>query len=289
MKKLAHFTSIGCLLIVMSTSLSGAAIEKDYSLKLTRPGDPVKLEAEIRFGSITIQGYKGDTVEIKASFREIEDPELKKIMPKRNYWRDDNDKKAKPRNSDGLKRIVNNAIHLDITEDDNEVEIESEVGNRLIDLLIQVPVKTDVEAEIYAGGDIRVEGITGTLELGNHRGGIQATNINGPIVAETYQSDIVVSFQSYNTEHPSSMTTHHGNIDITIPEKSIKANLMVQSYRGEILSGLSTNFQAAEDVVRKDDNRTEITIGGAMQATLNGGGQILNAQTYAGNIYVRKR
>ena len=71
-------------------------------------------------------------------------------MPKRNYWRGDEDKKAKPRNSDGLKRIVNNAIHLDITEDDNEVEIESEVGNRLIDLVIKVPVKTDVEAEVYA-------------------------------------------------------------------------------------------------------------------------------------------
>ena len=289
MKTLAQLTTIGCLLTLLSSPLYGAAIEKDYSLKLTRPGEPVKLEAEIRFGSITIQGYKGETVEIKATFREIEDPELKKIMPKRNYWRDDDDKKAKPRNSDGLKRIVNNAIHLDITEDDNEVEIESEVGNRLIDLVIKVPVKTDVEAEVYAGGDIRVEGITGQVEVGNHRGGINALNINGPIVAETYQKDIVVSFQSYNTEHPSSLTTHHGNIDITIPEKTIKADLMVQSYRGEILSGLNTNFQAAEDVVRKDDNRTEITIGGAMQAKLNGGGQIMNAQTYSGNIYVRRR
>ena len=172
MKKLAQLIPLFVLTTLLTIPAFAETIKKSYTLDLTDPKKPVSLDVELRFGDITIIGYKGDKVEISATFSDLDESELKKQKPYRNTWLEK--EKSKPRSSDGLKRITNSSIQLDIREDDNEVEITSEIQNRLITLEIRVPTRTDVEADIYAGGDVKVQNITGALELENHRGGITA-------------------------------------------------------------------------------------------------------------------
>lgn len=294
MKSLAQITRLMLPLVLITLPVIPAPTAKDYSLKLSRPGQAVQLEVEVRFGSIVIEGFNGDTVEVQAVFKDLKEgkfskPEDMELIEQKSYQRSwDNENKSKPRPSDGLKRVPNSSFHLDIREENNEVDISSDTQNRLIELRIKVPKKSSVEASIYAGGDISVSNLTGALELSNHRGGVTAIDIDGPIVAETWRSDIVIDYAAFDSEFPSSFTTHHGNIDITVPEKSAKANLSVQSYRGEILSGLKAEFIPSDEVRKNDKGHQEITLGGAMMAKLNGGGQSIIAQTYSGNIYVRR-
>lgn len=299
MINLAHNYRLMLATALMSASMmtTAAPVQKDYSLKLTKPGEAVQLDVEVRFGSIVVEGYDGDTVEIQAIFKEFDektlnDPEYKEMMGRSaKRYRNNSDKRnsPEPRSSKGLKRVVNSSVHLNIEESDNEVEIESELDNRLIDLRIRVPKASSVDAELFAGGDITVKSLSGSLELGNHRGGVNAYQVDGPIVAETWRSDIVIEYGSFDKSNPSSFASHLGNIDITVPEKSVKASIMAQSYRGEILSGLNTEFVPSDEVHKSDDGHQEITLGGAMVAKINGGGQTISAQTYSGNIYIRQK
>ena len=159
----------------------------------------------------------------------------------------------------------------------------------MVELTVRVPVRSDISVDVYAGGAINISNITGALELSTHRAAINAIDIDGPIVAESWGQDIVVIFSKYDNEYPSSMTSHQGNIDITIPEKSTKATLYAQSYQGEILSGLDAEFIPSDEIKKTTGKGQRVSVGGGMMAKLNGGEQKMSAQTFSGNIYIRKK
>ena len=259
------------------------AMEKSYSLPLSKPGEPVSIEVEIYRGSVTIIGYKGDSIEISAKTSTVanKDADLERV----NH---NNNQKKSMRSSKGLKSVKTQMMRLEIEEKNNEVEISSEVVNQHVDLVIKVPQRSSVEVELYKGGDIKVDGVNGGLELEAYQGMILAENISGPIVAETARTDIVVSFSGFSKSGPSSLTSHKGNVDVTLA-KNIAANVNVQSYQGEIFSGLDKDFVVVDEIKKKGKGKKQkIVLGGTMQAKVNGGGQELSLISYSGNLYIRK-
>ena len=135
--------------------------------------------------------------------------------------------------------------------------------------------------------DINIDGISGSLELEAYGGMIEAKNISGPIVAETGRTDIVVSFSNFDKTSPSSLTSHMGNVDITLAKK-VAANVNVQTYQGEIFSGLDKDFVVIDEIKKnKKGKKQKIVLGGIMQAKVNGGGQALSLTSYSGNLYIR--
>jgi len=257
------------------------AADKSYNLPLSKPGEPVSIEVEVYRGSITLVGYKGDTIEINAKTSTFtgKDKDLKKVKAKINN---------SPRSSKGLKSVKSPSMRLEIEERNNEVEISSEVSNQHVDLVIKVPQRSSVDIELYKGGDINIDGVNGGLELEAYEGMIIAKNISGPIVAETARTDIVVNFSAFDKTSPSSLTSHMGNVDITLA-KNVAANVNVQTYRGEVFSGLDKDFVVIDEIKKsKNGKKQEIVLGGVMQAKVNGGGQALSLTSYSGNLYVRK-
>jgi len=257
------------------------AADKSYNLPLSKPGEPVSIEVEVYRGSITLVGYKGDTIEITAKTSTFtgKDKDLKKVKAKINN---------SPRSSKGLKSVKSPSMRLEIEERNNEVEISSEVSNQHVDLVIKVPQRSSVDIELYKGGDINIDGVNGALELEAYEGMIIAKNISGPIVAETARTDIVVNFSAFDKTSPSSLTSHMGNVDITLA-KNVAANVNVQTYRGEVFSGLDKDFVVIDEIKKsKNGKKQEIVLGGVMQAKVNGGGQALSLTSYSGNLYVRK-
>jgi len=257
------------------------AADKSYNLPLSKPGEPVSIEVEVYRGSITLVGYKGDTIEITAKTSTFtgKDKDLKKVKAKINN---------SPRSTKGLKSVKSPSMRLEIEEKNNEVEISSEVSNQHVDLVIKVPQRSSVDIELYKGGDINIDGVNGGLELEAYEGMIIAKNISGPIVAETARTDIVVNFSAFDKTSPSSLTSHMGNVDITLA-KNVAANVNVQTYRGEVFSGLDKDFVVIDEIKKsKNGKKQEIVLGGVMQAKVNGGGQALSLTSYSGNLYVRK-
>jgi hypothetical protein len=263
------------------------AIDKSYSLSLSNPGEPVSVEIEVHTGAIYIEGYDGDTIEVSAKMEALETSEGEKAA--RDTKGHTSDRKKTLRSTEGLKSVKNNMMQLEIEEDDNEVEISSEYSTQRVILHIKVPTRASLDIELYQGGDVEINNIAGAIEAEAFKGSIIANGVSGPIVAETHNTDIVVSFDKLNQKNPTSLTSHSGNIDISV-SKNTAAKINVQSYKGEILSGLANDFIASEDVKRKSKGgKQKITIGGMMSAEVNGGGQDITLTTYNGNVYVRSK
>jgi hypothetical protein len=263
--------------------------EKNYSLALSKPGEPVSLEIEVHTGAIYIEGYDGETVEVSAKVEDITDHHNSKMEKKISGKLDQHyaKNKSKARSSEGLKSVKNNMMQLEIEEEDNEIEISSEYSTKNVILHIKVPMRTSLDIELYQGGDVEISNIAGAIEAEAFKGSIIANGVSGPMVAETHNTDIVVSFDKLNQQNPTSLTSHSGNIDISV-SKNTAAKINVQSYKGEILSGLATEFNATEDVQRNNNGgKQKIVIGGMMSAEVNGGGQDITLVTYNGNVYVR--
>lgn len=302
--------NLALLGLTLSTLTQSAyAIEKTYSLPLSNPGEPVSLEIEVHTGAIYIEGFDGESIEVSATMEEIETNELNKIeriikdvSTELNDGRGNNIEKIgeiisghknkhkrTQRSTEGLKSVKNNSMQLEIEEEDNEIEISSEYSTQNVILHIKVPKRTRLDIELYKGGDVEINNISGAIEAEAFKGSIIASGVSGPMVAETHNTDIVVSFDKLNQKNPTSLTSHSGNIDITI-SKNTAAKVNVQSYKGEILSGLATEFVVSEDVQRKNKGgKQKIVIGGMMSAEVNGGGQDITLATYNGNVYVRSK
>jgi len=283
MKKLSTTLSLVLVAMLSSSFQIVNAAEKNYSLALSKPGEPVSIEIEVYRGSVTLLGYKGDTIEItaKTSVFSGKNDVLKKVKAPKNSTND------QARSNKGLKSVKSQSMRLEIEEDNNDVEISSELSNQHVDLVIKVPQRSSIEVELHKGGDINIDGISGSLELEAYGGMIEAKNISGPIVAETGRTDIVVNFSGFDKSSPSSLTSHMGNVDITLAKK-VAANVNVQTYQGEIFSGLDKDFVVIDEIKKnKKGKKQKIVLGGIMQAKVNGGGQALSLTSYSGNLYIR--
>lgn len=282
---------VGTLLLSLLSPLAIAdSANKSYSIELSKPNEPMVLAVEMFNGSITVEGYNGKTVEISAAFSDLSGDELSQVQKEqgRRHHGNESDTRRK-RSIKGLKPIKNSMMQLEIEESDNEVEISSDQSTKRIDLIVKVPKSAMVGVELYRGGNITINNITGPLELESWKGNIIANNIQGPIVAETHQTDIVATFAQLNPKHPSSLVTHSGHIDISLASK-IAARINVQSYQGEIYSGLTEAFKSTVEVKQnKKGKRQQIRVGGQMSADVNGGGQSISLTTYSGDIYIRKQ
>jgi len=283
MKKSSLSLSLTLIALLAGGIQTANATEKSFSLPLSKPGEPVSIDIEVYRGSITLVGYKGDTIEIsaKTSVFSGKDKDLKKVKRKMN-------KNSLSRSTEGLKSVKAPSMRLEIEEQNNQIDISSEVSNQHVDLVIKVPQRSSIEVELYKGGDINVDGVSGGLELEAYQGMIIANNISGPIVAETARTDIVVSFSDFTKKSPSSLTSHMGNVDITLAKK-VAANVNVQTYQGEVFSGLDKEFVGIDEIKKnKKGQKQKIVLGGIMQAKVNGGGQALSLTSYSGNLYIRK-
>ena len=272
--------------ILLATIIPNAlATEKNYSLVLTNPDKPASIEVEVRKGSVTVIGYEGETVEIKAIISEPPPPpdSLNQKHTKRK------DKvKSTARSSAGLKTISGHVIRLEIEEYNNVVKVSSKVPTQYVDLIIKIPQYSKLTVSLFTGGDITVDSVLGIINLDAFEGAIYAENISGPIIAKTRTTDIVVHFSDFNKDSPSQLISHRGNVDVTLTD-NISAYVIVKNYKGQVFSGLDQDFISLEQIHETDeDNKQKITIGGTMRAVLNDGGQVLSLKSYSGNLYVRK-
>ncbi len=280
-------TSVLAVLLLPALMQNAYALERIYSLPLSNPEQPASLSAEIHTGAIWIEGYDGTEVKVTAKVEEFNDADHHK--PHRQNGNYQRVNKSKPRSSEGLKSVKNNMLQLSIEEEDNEIDISSEYSTQKVVLRIQVPKNTSLDIELYQGGDIEINNIAGAIEVSAFKGSIIANGVSGPMVAETHSTDIVVAFDKLAQENPTSLTTHSGNIDISVG-KETAAKINVQNYKGEILSGLATEFVTTEDATRENKGgKQKIVIGGMMSASINGGGQDITLATYSGNVYVRSK
>jgi DUF4097 and DUF4098 domain-containing protein YvlB len=88
-----------------------------------------------------------------------------------------------------------------------------------------------------------------------------------------------------------SFSTWSGDIDITFPT-NVKANLKMNSDRGDIYSDFSIDIKPAvkkvEEDKREQGGKYRISFDKSIYGTIGGGGPEIKFKTYTGDIFIRK-
>ena len=190
------------LLGVVAVALGGLATAQESQpqqivVPLTRPDKPGRLILERHQGSISVKGYEGTVVLIKA------------------FLRRSTGTAPSDRDAEGLKPVSSAAIQLDAHEVDNVVTVDAHSRNKSIDLDISVPARFALKLGVLDDGDVIVDGLTGDVEVNNPYGRVRLDRLTGSANVNTVDGDISVRFLGVDTGVPLAFTSVHGKIDVS--------------------------------------------------------------------------
>ncbi|MEQ6123394.1 DUF4097 family beta strand repeat-containing protein [Pseudotenacibaculum sp. MALMAid0570] len=266
--------TIASLLLLVAVNLT--AQEETIKVPLSDPSKPGKLKLVINSGNITVKGYSGKEVIVKATRREG-----------RKHWRKDKggDKK-------GLKRIAVNGLEFRAEEDDNYVVVDTRYY-QAIDFEVQVPKNFSLKLRTVNNGNIVVENVNGAMDVSNTNGSITLTDVSGSVSADALNKDIKVTFVKVTPNAPMAFSSFNGDIDITFP-KDIKAKVKVKSERGEIYTDFDINAKPSDSKIavrnKSGKGKTyQVKVEKWVVGTINGGGAEILFKNYNGDVIIRSK
>ena len=279
-------SSLGLVLIASSVT---RAQSNQFTVPLSDPGKRGKLKAHLNVGSITVTGTARKDILIKYVSEEDQEQIEGREGSSDNKNRNNNDGKQ-PDSRAGLRRIGGGGLDLEVTENNNNVTVQSGSWNHQVNLEIEVPSGMDLELHTYNDGDLMVSNIQGEVALANYNGEITALNISGSVVASTYNGEIKATFDKVAEGTPMSFSTFNGDIDLTFPS-TLKATLKMKTEQGEIFTGFDVNITSKGPVQKKDAQAGvyKVVIDDWKTGQINGGGPEITMKNYHGDIVIRKK
>src|SRR5690349_16413007 len=176
--------SIGILLI--TSSVTRAQSGSEFTVPLSDPAKRAKVKAHLNYGSITVKGTA-----------------RKDILVRYTSAKDEERERDRERNKDadgsrtGLKRIGGGGMDLEVTENGNNVNLQSNSWSHRLDVELEVPSGADLNLHTYNGGDLMVTGVQGELVLTTYNGDIDLTfpsNFKATLKMKTEQGEIFTGF-----------------------------------------------------------------------------------------------
>ena len=265
---------ITSVLLLIAVNLT--AQEETIKVPLSDPSKPGKLKIAIITGSITVKGYSGKEVIVKAIRKE-----------KQKKWRKDKEGDKK-----GLKRISVNSLEFRAEEDDNYVIVDTK-SYQAIDFEVQVPKNFSLKLKTINNGKIVVENVNGAMDISNTNGSITLTDVSGSVSADALNRDIKVTFVKVTPNAPMAFSSLNGDIDITFP-KTIKADIKIKSDRGEVYTDFDINAKPSDAKVavrnKSEKGKTyQVKVEKWITGTINGGGAEILFKNYNGDVIIRSK
>ncbi len=269
-----------CAIAAPAGSFAQSVVEKDgierAVVPLRDPSRPARVNAHLMEGGITVRGYDGKDVIVEAHprlGREIHQPA--------------------PARADGMKRLdLGGSPGLDVSEENNVVEIRTTSFNRPMDFVISVPRRSSLEIKCMNDGDVNVEHVEGDIDANNLNGKVTLRNVSGSVVAHSLNGEVLVTLDRIDPSKPMSFSTMNGDIDVTLPGDT-RASVRMKTDNGEIFSDfdvkLSPNVATATEPGRQPDGSFRIHFDSTVRGAINGGGPEYQFTSFNGKIYIRKR
>lgn len=206
-------------------------IQKD--LPFSQPSGPQEIRVDNIFGFITVVGYSGQAVKLKAH------------------------KTIKARNQDRYEKALRE-VTLEITEEDNTIELyvdgpfrcQEDNGHKYrnkdpgyqvhYDFELQVPYQSKILLKTVTEGDILVTNIQGDFEVQNVNGKILMKEMGGSGTAHTVNGRVEVFF-THNPASDCSFKTINGDLDVYFKE-NLSADFRLKTFTGDILSDFPVTY-----------------------------------------------
>lgn len=245
------------------------------------PSAPRRLNVEVMLGSVTVKGYEGRDAIVEYTGSASFFPGAK---------RPTTPPEPPP---PGMHRI-GGGRGLDITEENNVVQVKGSPFFTTGDITIQVPFDTSVTAKTMTGKTVTIDNISGEIEANNMNGEVNVTNASGSVVAHSMNGKVVVSMNKVTPGKNMSFSTMNGNVDVTLPSDT-KANLKMRADNGEIYTDFDVKLEAQstpqvdQEKTRNGKVRRRVRADGTKQGTINGGGGEMQFTTFNGRILIHKR
>jgi hypothetical protein len=259
------------------TGLAQDATPDRVNVPLSDPSRPAVVHASLMNGGITVTGYNGKEVIVEARPRGHE-----------------SERESKPdRKAEGMHRLDSRGSGLSVEEQDNEVNIGVRTMNHTVDLTIQVPFNTSLKLRCLNDGDIKVEHVSGEVDVDDLNGGVKLLNISGAVVAHSLNEDVIVVLDQVTPGKSMSFSTMNGDVDVTLPADA-KARVKMKSDNGEIYSDFDVHPEANPaspkvSETHKNDGRFKVQFDKVTYGSINGGGPEMQFTTFNGKIYLRKK
>lgn len=237
-------------------------------------------------GSIDIEGYDGNTVELEA----------RQVLKGR-------DQQALEHAQDEVRLItrVEGDIILIYPEDP---DVKAELRGRRFhyhvnrhdpdyqshyDFKLRVPRNISLQASTVNDGDVTVRNVEGKdIQLHNVNGDVTAEQISGLTEANTVNGEIEVNY----TQKPTADAEFHtinGDINVICPA-NLNADVRFKSMNGDLF----TNYEnvrtkpGIEQASSEKGNKKMYRLDKSTMLQINNGGPLLNFNVLNGNVYVKK-
>lgn len=239
---------------------------------LSNPGEPGKLNIGIVRGSITVSGYDGEEVLI-------------------SYGGDIEEEGEQQVTQDGLRKISNNSVGFEVSENDNQVNVSGASPMQNIDFEVSVPRNFSLKLSTVNGGEIFVENVDSEMEISNVNGDITLRNVGGSALVNTVNGEIKASFQSVTPDKPMAFSNLNGDIDVTLPANT-KMETKMKSEWGEIFTDFEMDISREDKENVKSSSQGDnfrISINNWIYGSINEGGPEYLFKSMRGDIYIRKQ
>jgi hypothetical protein len=270
---------IAILFLCAGALLAQDGVEK-ATVPLKDPARPVRIQASLMSGGITVRGADVKEVLVEAHSR---------------GQRGERDRHERhPERAEGMKRLdLPGNAGLDVVEDDNVVTIKTSSMNQPSDLVITVPRRSSLRLKCMNDGDIQVEQVDGEIDANNLNGKITLKNVSGTVVAHSLNGAVFATLDRIDAGKPMSFSTLNGDIDVTLPP-TLKANVRMKTDNGEIYSDFEVKLIAGTSVEgsnsgRQPDGSYHLRFDHALRGTINGGGPEFQFTSFNGQIYIRRK
>lgn len=295
---------------LLAAATAQAAPPQRLVVPLSQPGKAVSLSVSLIQGGVEIEAYDGKDVVVEArpaeagedSMGEAIGEALREALPvvagaARPRPRPDPHPSVGDRHGEsasdksaGMKRIPNHSFGLRVEEDNNEVEVSADSWRVAMDLRILVPANTRLEVSCVNSGDIKVEGVTGDMELSNVNGSITVHGAVGAVVADTVNGELKVTFARLASDKAMAFNSLNGDVDLSFPA-DLRAAVTLRTDNGEIFSDFDVDLDSSGPRVKQekgDKGGYRVVVESGVRGTIAGGGREIQATTFNGDIYLRR-
>jgi hypothetical protein len=273
--------TIGVLLFCAGALLAQDSGER-ATVPLHDPARPARIRAHLMSGGITVRGADRKDVLVEARSGERSERENRR------------EQRRNPTRADGMKRLdLPGGSGLDVTEDDNVVNIKTASWSRPVDLIITVPRRSSLQLKCMNNGDIYVEQVEGEIDADNLNGKVTLKNVSGSVVAHSMNGEVLATLDRIDPSKPMSFSTMNGDIDVTLPD-NFRANVRMKTDNGDIYSDFEVKLDSGARTTtnesgRQPDGTYHLRFDRTLRGTINGGGPEFQFTTFNGQIYIRRK